>query len=150
MKTFKAPSVLLQAPDDWFDASTYVLAAPKHMGFTPTVVINVTRRVLLPDLKRHIDQQVYELQKLSGFQLVAQQPVTEHHGVSTGSILFLQDNNRQGPELFQKQVYYMAGQTIWCLTATCPANVRGVVMPPLEAVMSTFKPQEWEATNNGR
>jgi hypothetical protein len=70
MKIFNAPSALLQTPDDWFDASTYILAAPKNMGFTPTVVINVTRRVLLPDLQRHIDQQVYELQKLSGFHLV--------------------------------------------------------------------------------
>jgi hypothetical protein len=42
----------------------------------------------------------------------------------------------------------MAAQTIWCLTATCPAASRPFVMPSLEAVMATFKPQEWGASNN--
>jgi hypothetical protein len=144
MKTFDAPSLHLETPDDWFDASTYILAAPRNMGFTPTVVVNVTRRVILPDLQRHIDQQVYEMQKLSGFRLVQRQPVTTTQQTQTGSIAFYQDNNKQGPELYQKQIYYMTGQTIWCLTATSPASLRELIMPSLESVMATFKPRDWE------
>jgi len=149
MKTFNAPSAVLEAPDDWFDASTYILAAPMDMGFTPSVVINVTRQVILPDLQRHIDQQVYELQKLSGFQLLGRQLVVKSRIGQTGSIAFVQDNNKRGPQLYQKQVYHMAGQTIWCLTATCPATSSALVMPSLEAVMATFQPQEWRASSNG-
>ena len=57
MKAFDAPSVFLQTPDDWSDASTYILAAPKVMGFTPTVIVTIMRQVIVRELQIHIDQQ---------------------------------------------------------------------------------------------
>ena len=146
MKVFDAPSAYLETPDDWIEASTYILAAPRTAGFTPTVIVSITHRVILPDLQAHIDQQVYEMQKISGFQLLERQPVIRGPNEQYGSVAFLQDNNKRGPELFQKQVYHMIGQTIWCLTATTLATERTLVMPSLERVMRSFQPREWEET----
>lgn len=143
MKIFDAPSAYLETPDDWSEGSTYILAMPKTGGFTPTVIVNIMRQVILPDLQSHIDQQVYEMQKLSGFQLVQRQPVIRGPKEQTGSISFLQDNNKRGPELYQKQIYHMVGQTIWCLTATAPSSTQMLIMPSLERVMATFRPKDW-------
>jgi len=112
MKAFDAPSVFLQTPDDWSDASTYILAAPKVMGFTPTVIVTIMRQVIVRELQIHIDQQVYEMQKLSGFRLLQREPVRATKRGQTGSVSFSHDNNGRGPEVYQKQVYYMVGSLI--------------------------------------
>ncbi|HEV3333216.1 MAG TPA: DcrB-related protein [Bryobacteraceae bacterium] len=144
MKTFNAPSAYLQTPDDWADVSSYILAAPKVAGFAPTVIVNIMRQVIVRELQKHIDQQVYEMQKLSGFKLLQRQPVVVTSKGQTGFVAFSHDNNQRGPEVYQKQVYYMVGQTIWVLTATSPASIYPLVMPALEGVMGTFQPKDWE------
>lgn len=144
MKKFKGSSLHLETPDDWTDASTYILAAPRTQGFVPTLVITVTQQVVYPELQRHMDQQLYELQKLSGFKLFERRPVADSPKGQTGVLEFQWDNNKRGPELYQKQVYYMVGQTVWCLTATSPVTLHHSIMPALNKVMATFQPQQWE------
>jgi hypothetical protein len=145
MKIFDAPSAYLQTPDDWTDVSTYILAAPRVMGFNPTVIVTIMRQVILRELQTHIDQQVYEMQKLPGFQLLQRQPVILTKNGQTGFVVFTHNNNQQGPPVYQKQVYYMLGQTIWVLTATAPAATYALIMPALEGVLATFQPKDWEA-----
>ena len=118
MKIFDAPSAYLQTPDDWTDVSTYILAAPRVMGFNPTVIVTIMRQVIVRELQTHIDQQVYEMQKLSGFRLLQRQPVVMTKKGKWARSCF-RKQQPQGPDLPEAGLLH-GGPNHLGLTATRP------------------------------
>lgn len=122
MKPFNAPSVSLQAPDDWVDASTYVLIGPKVGDGRFTLVVSIARRVPDPDVSAHVSRQLPDIAKLPMFKLLAQNH-TMMHGFET-VILDYTWKQPAGPMLRQRQWYLYVKGDIYTLTAT--AHNRGV------------------------
>ena len=143
MKQFIAPSASLTAPDNWSDFSTYILAARRIGGFTPTVVITQTPGIVDTDLNRQIERQLPELQKLPNFRLVRR---TEVQTLQIGDVAIL-EFSRSDPErnlhLFQYQMYVITSETLYTLTATVRAEDYAARMPELVAVVQSFRPARW-------
>lgn len=143
MKQFVAPSASLTTPDNWSDFSTYVIAARRIGGFTPTVVITQTPGIVDTDLNRQIERQLPELRKLKDFRLVRR---TEVQTLPIGDVAIL-ELSRTDPDrnlfLFQYQMYVMTSDTLYTLTATVRAEDYATRMPELIAVVQSFRPAQW-------
>jgi len=146
MRKFSAPSCEVETPDDWQDASTYIVRGPKVMGFQSTVVVAFTKSVLDPYLKRHVDLQVQDLQKqLPGFALLRR---TEPTPMPYGEAIILEFqwiSREAGMPLHQYQMYAMAGTTLYTLTATAPVPQWNDLQLQLAGIIRSFRPKDWEA-----
>ena len=143
MQQFRAPSVSLDVPDGWQDASTCIVTGPKVMGFRPSVVVAFTLSVLDPYLKRHVDIQAAEMQqKLAGFSLI-QRSDTLQMPFGQAMILEYLWNSPEAGMLHQYQMYVLAGQALYTLTATAPAAQWQALQPALLGIIRSFRPQPW-------
>lgn len=146
MQSFRAPSVSLAVPDGWQDASTYIVTGPKVLGFRPSVVVAFTQGVLDPYLKRHVDIQAGEMQqKLAGFSLIQRSDTLQ---MPFGQAIIM-EYTWTSPEvhmpLHQYQMYVLAGQSLYTLTATAPAAEWATLQATLLGIIRSFRPQSWPA-----
>jgi|HubBroStandDraft_6_1064221.scaffolds.fasta_scaffold553310_2 hypothetical protein len=146
MQNFRAPSAELITPDGWLDRSTYVVSGTEIGGFTPNVVVTFSPGVMDPYLRRHVKIQVDEMQKkLPDFQLVAQSDPFPGPFGEMVSVEYEWNSAEAGTRLHQYQLYSMAGQTLYTVTATGTAmHWRGMQSVMLQIVMS-FRPAVWTA-----
>lgn len=144
MQNFRAPSVELAAPDGWVDQSTYVITGKETGGFTPNVVVTFSAGVMDPYLRRHVKIQLDEMpKKLPGFQLLAlSEPFPTPYGEAV-TAEYEWNSAEAGARLHQYQLYMMAGQTLYTVTATGTAlHWRAMQSAMLQIVMS-FRPAAW-------
>jgi hypothetical protein len=144
MKIFRAPSGELATPDDWLDHSTYVVLGKEMGGFSPNVVVSFSPGVMDPYLRRHVKIQVDEMPKrLPGFQLVAMsEPFPTPFGEAV-TVEYEWNSAEAGTRLHQYQLYMMAGQTLYTVTATGTAmHWLGMQSAMMQIVMS-FRPGIW-------
>ena len=144
MQIFRAPSAELVTPDGWLDHSTYVVIGKQIGGFTPNVVVTFSTGMFDTYLRRHVKIQVDEMQqKFPGFQLVAQsEPFPGPFGEMV-TVEYEWNSADAGTRLHQYQLYVMAGQTLYTVTATGTAqHWRGMQSAMMQIVMS-FRPAAW-------
>ena len=144
MQSFRAPSVSLDVPDGWLDASTYIVTGPKILGFRPSVVVAFTLGVLDPYLKHHVDVQAGEMEKkLAGFTLIHRSEMMQ---LPYGQAIVM-EYTWNSPEirmpLHQYQMYVLAGQTLYTLTATAPASQWPSLQVVMLGIIRSFEPQSW-------
>jgi len=144
MQLFRAPSGVLETPDGWQDASTYIVISTADMSFKPSVVVTMTQGVMDPYLKRHVDIQVAEMQqKLAGFSLVQRsEPYQTAHGPAV-ALEFRWTSPEAGTMLHQYQTYLLAGQTLYTLTGTATEMQWTTVQAALSDIIRSFRPQLW-------
>lgn len=143
MKQFIAPSASLATPDNWSDFSTYILAAPRTGGFTPTVVITQTPGIIDTNLNLQIERQLPELRKLPGFRLVSQTPVETRQIGDVAILEFSRSDPERNLQLFQHQMYVMTPETLYTLTATVKLEDYAARLPELVEVVRSFRPDQW-------
>jgi hypothetical protein len=139
MKPFHTPSIEMQAPDDWNDASTYTIYGPSVADGRPTMVVTMTRSVPVGGARTHVDQQLPELEKLPEFQ-------RERLDVIQGKEqVFLQFAWKQpgGPHLRVRQWYLIINKVLYTLTATAPAAVFAEKEALFDQMVRSFKPKNW-------
>ena len=142
MKEFNAPSMWMMTPDDWTDASTYILLGPRVGGFHANIVVNLSRSVPEPDLAKHVEKHLDTLAKMQGFGLLSRQ-LSKDEGSRPLVILEFQWDQPQGVRLQQRQVFMWVEGDVYCLTASAPARQFAAVAPQFAQVLATFRPKQW-------
>ncbi len=134
----------MQTPDQWQDNSTYIVTGPEVMGLRPSVVVAMSHRVLDPYLRRHVDIQSAEMQqKLAGFTLLGRsEPFATPHGQAV-TLEYEWTSAEAGVRLHQYQMYLLAGQSLYTLTATSPSVYWPNLSQTLIGIVSSFRPETW-------
>jgi hypothetical protein len=144
MPAFHAPSVWLETPEGWQDASAYILTGPALVGFKTNVVVSMSRDVLDPYLKRHVDIQAGEMQKtLPGFTLISRSEVARVDFGDTATMEFEWTSAEAGARLHQYQLYVLSNQTLYTVTATAPSAHWHQVEQTLMRVVHSVRPKIW-------
>jgi hypothetical protein len=141
MKPFIGPSVSMKAPDDWFDASTYIAIGPKIADGRPSFVVNIVRKAQEPDPTQHVTHQLPEFEKLPEFKL-GNRTRAKVAGFET-AILDYSWKQHSGPLLHQRQWYVYVKGDIYTLTATAPAEVFNTFAAKFDEMVQSFKPLHW-------
>ena len=141
MKPFNAPSVSLKTPDDWFDASTYIIVGPKVADGRATFVVNIVRKPQETDPTEHVTHQLPEFEKLPQFKL-GNRTKAKVAGFET-AILDFNWKQHSGPYLRQRQWYVYVKGDIYTLTATAPAEAFTAFAAKFDEMVQSFKPLHW-------
>jgi hypothetical protein len=141
MKEFNAPSASFAAPDEWTDASTYILVGPRVANFHVTIVVNRTPSIREPTLAQHVDKQIEDLKKLPGFEMLLRAPVRD--AARPTVVVEFRWDKPGGPRLQQRQTFVQFEQDVYCLTATAPADQFASMAPVFTKVLGSFKPKRW-------
>jgi hypothetical protein len=139
MKSFYSPLFVVNFPDDWKDASTYVVVGPEGTQFKPTFVINtqeVPEGITLQSYA--IDQQTQLMDHFQDFQLLDQASVNIH-GHEAIQILY-EWTTEQSLRIRQNQVYILVGNTVYTLTATELASNFDNQEPIFDSIFRSFRP----------
>jgi hypothetical protein len=141
MKPFDAPGILVNAPDDWFDASTYILAGPQIADGRASLVVTLARKVPDPGLGPYVDRQLPDIKKLQEFS----QKGREAMRVANLEAILLEFTWKQpaGPLLRQRQWYVWSSGNVYTLTATAPDAAFAGLIPTFAKMVQTFKPKAW-------
>lgn len=141
MKPFEAAGMSIMAPDDWMDASTYILVGPAVADGRVTLVAALSRKVPDPDLKAHIDRMLKELGKLPQFALKKRE--VSSLGTTPADRIEFVWKQPGGPLVRQRQWYMWKGGSVWALTGTAPDAVFERFAPEFDAMTQTFAPKDW-------
>ena len=129
-------------PNEWTDASTYILLGPRVGGFRTNIVVNLSRSVPEPDLAQHVEIHMDTLARMQGFELLSRQ-LSKDGGSRPLVILEYQWDEPQGVRLQQRQVFIWVEGDVYCLTASAPAEQFAAVAPQFAQVLATFRPKQW-------
>lgn len=144
MPSFRSPSVALETPEGWQDASTVVVLGPQDMGFKPSVVVAVNRDVLDPYLKRHVDIQAGEMQKnLPAFTLIARSETSKVPFGEVATLEFEWTSAEAGTRLHQYQLYALSKTVLYTLTATALSTRWHIFQRSLIDTVHSFEPRLW-------
>ena len=141
MKPFIAPGMQMEAPDGWFDASTYLMAGPPIKDGRASMVVTLARGVPDPGVTAYVDRQLPDLKKLQEFALQKR----ESARVAGMDAVILEFTWKQpaGPKLRQRQWYLWSGGSVHTLTATAPDEAFPPLAPVFAQMVLTFKPKSW-------
>ena len=141
MKPFVAPGMQVEAPDDWMDASNYILAGPPIQDGRASLVVTLARKVPDPGLGPYLDRQLPDLKKLQNFSLKSR----DRSSVAGMEAIMLEFTWKQpaGPVLHQRQWYAWAAGNVYTLTATAPEAAFAGMLPVFNKMIETFKPKQW-------
>ena len=143
VKLFAPPTLSMEVPGDWFDASTYVIAGPIAEGFRTTLVITRNPKVLESDLDTYVDIQLSDLAKLKDFALLGREPVVV--GGSPATCLDFQWTQEPSQVLRQRQWHVWVKGQVYSLTLTALPKGFDSVKGLYAEVLATFKPRAWSA-----
>jgi hypothetical protein len=138
MKPFE-PGMSIMVPEDWQDASTYVLLGPAIADGRVTLVATLSRKVPDPDLRAHIDRMLKELGKLPQYALKGREAGAL--GGTPADVVTFVWKQPGGPLVRQRQWYQWKGGSVWTVTGTAPDTVFDRFAPQFAEMVQTFVPK---------
>ncbi len=126
--------------EGWIDQTIYTYKGPDDGGVQHNLVIMVDNEVEVHDLYQYSQQRLQSLKSsLQGFELLAEKEKTLKSGLEAFEAVYKWVPT-EGKVIFQKQVYIMAGDKAYNLTASFSKQSLKTIGNDVDAMIDSFQP----------
>ena len=140
-KVYNGNTFTINKPDVWQDKTIYTLMGPIEDGIQHNILIAVEYDADMPSLAEYAESQIMAMEKeLKGCIVLKKEEISLANGLPAYRAVF-----RWYPvdemRIYQEQVFVLAGNNAYKLTASFNKKTRKTLGPQVERIMLSFKPE---------
>ena len=141
LRIYQGNGFTINQPDGWQDKTIYTLMGPIEDGIQHNILIAVEYDADMPSLAEYAESQIMAMEKeLKGCIMLKKEEISLANGLPAYRAVF-----RWYPvdemRIYQEQVFVLAGNNAYKLTASFNKKTRKTLGPQVERIMLSFKPE---------